>query len=59
MFLAALGQGLINMGYALAFLTTTVTEALMLISLHLVRFGVPFGLGDPDRRGRRLHSPRL
>jgi len=32
--LAALGQGLINMGYALAFLTTTVAEALMLISLH-------------------------
>ena len=33
-FLAALGQGLINMGYSLAFLTTTVAEALMLISLH-------------------------
>jgi len=32
--LAALGQGLINMGYALAFLTTTVAQALMLISLH-------------------------
>lgn len=32
--LAALGQGLINMGYALAFLTTEVAQALMLISLH-------------------------
>ena len=32
--LSALGQGLINMGYALAFLNTTVAEALMLISLH-------------------------
>lgn len=32
--LAALGQGLINMGYSLAFITTTVAEALMLISLH-------------------------
>ena len=33
-FLAALGQGAINMGYALAFLTTSVAEGLMLISLH-------------------------
>lgn len=32
--LAALGQGLINMGYSLAFITTSVAEALMLISLH-------------------------
>ena len=33
-FLGALGQGVINMGYALAFLTTSVADALMLISLH-------------------------
>ena len=32
--LAAAGQGLINLGYSLAFLTTTVSEALMLIMLH-------------------------
>lgn len=32
--LAAAGQGLINMGYALSFLNTTVAQALMLISLH-------------------------
>ena len=33
-FLGALGQGVINLGYALAFLTTSVADALMLISLH-------------------------
>ena len=59
-FLAALGQGLINMGYALAFLTTTVTEALMLISLHPLwcALGCRLVLGDriPTRTAVALAS---